>query len=368
MRNALDILLSGTPYVRAVLLVGLLVTGCDEIWVAKDKEADLYPPPPLIPYRSDDKWGYCTPKKKKIRIPLQYEGAEPFSEGLAAVKQNGKWGFIDSLGQWVVYPKYDLVGSFSEGLAWVCVSCPENQESLKKTSCKCGFINQKGKEVIPLKYESAGDFSEGFAVVERNGKYGYINRKGVEIVRPILTLAKKFSEGLGAVALIPKGLYVIPRFESGYVNSQGKLTILGVNRLCGSYSEGVASILSEEEVKFIDRDGKVLWESSAYKGVIPFSEGLAGVQNKSDKIGFIDKTWQEVIPCQYDDAGKFSQGVAPVKKGKKWGFINRKGQTVIRFKYDSALSFSNGLAFVKKGEKEFYIDRQGTEYYAGISW
>ena len=51
----------------------------------------------LIPYRKGDKWGYCD-WNKKIVIPVQYDDAWLFSEGLALVKVNGKWGFIDTKG------------------------------------------------------------------------------------------------------------------------------------------------------------------------------------------------------------------------------------------------------------------------------
>jgi hypothetical protein len=50
----------------------------------------------LIPYRKGDKWGYCTPDKKVVVQP-KYDFARLFSEGLAWVKLNGKWGFMDKL-------------------------------------------------------------------------------------------------------------------------------------------------------------------------------------------------------------------------------------------------------------------------------
>ncbi len=54
-------------------------------------------------------------------IPFKYDEAKSFSEGLALVKLNGKWGFIDKTGKEVGIPlgKYDNVMSFSEGLAAV---------------------------------------------------------------------------------------------------------------------------------------------------------------------------------------------------------------------------------------------------------
>jgi len=52
----------------------------------------------LIPYRKGDKWGFCD-RNKKIVIPIKYDLVWPFSEGLAAVKLNGKLGYIDKEGK-----------------------------------------------------------------------------------------------------------------------------------------------------------------------------------------------------------------------------------------------------------------------------
>ena len=45
----------------------------------------------------NDKWGYID-TKGNIVIPAVYDDAYSFSQGLAAVKVNGKWGYIDTKG------------------------------------------------------------------------------------------------------------------------------------------------------------------------------------------------------------------------------------------------------------------------------
>ncbi|MBK6385292.1 MAG: WG repeat-containing protein [Chitinophagaceae bacterium] len=58
--------------------------------------------PFLIPYRKKDKWGYCT-ADKKIVIDCVYDNARFFSEGLAVIKFNGKYSYIDKKGK--LYPR-----------------------------------------------------------------------------------------------------------------------------------------------------------------------------------------------------------------------------------------------------------------------
>jgi hypothetical protein len=51
------------------------------------------------------------------------------------VKLNGKWGFIDTAGKEVIPLKYDVAGWFCEGLAMVILNG------------KYGFIDKTGKYV-----------------------------------------------------------------------------------------------------------------------------------------------------------------------------------------------------------------------------
>lgn len=79
-----------------------------------------------------------------------YEDAKLFleSDGLAAIKENGKWGYIDKDGKIVIEPQFEEAHSFLNGYAAV------------KTHGKWGYINEKGKLVIEEKFIDARDFNE----------------------------------------------------------------------------------------------------------------------------------------------------------------------------------------------------------------
>ena len=77
----------------------------------------------------------------------------------------------------------------------------------------------------------------------------------------------------------------------------------------------------EDEYDIEDDAGQVVipcqWEDAG-----SFNEGLAYVKDDNDKYGFIDMSGRVVIPCQWESAGFFNEGLAPVKDSKgKWGFI-----------------------------------------------
>ena len=113
------------------------------------------------------KYGYkCN---GKIVIPAKYDHAFSFSNGLASVKLNGKWGKINANDTMVIPAKFDDSREFSEGLAAVCLNG------------KWGYVDGTGKLVIPAVYSYAYSFENGKAHVELNGRTFHIDRSGKEI-------------------------------------------------------------------------------------------------------------------------------------------------------------------------------------------
>ncbi len=106
-------------------------------------------------------------KSGKIVIPLEYDYAYSFSEGLAAVAEyNGKklkYGYIDQDGEVSIPFEYDLALPFSDGLAAVA---KENNGDWK-----WGFISKSGKVVVSLKYDNVGTLPDSNLCYVKNGDY-----------------------------------------------------------------------------------------------------------------------------------------------------------------------------------------------------
>jgi len=68
----------------------------------------------LIPYRQGDLWGYAN-ASKTIIIKPEYEDADFFFEGFAAVKKNGKYGYINPTGKVVIPFKFFVAKPFRFG-------------------------------------------------------------------------------------------------------------------------------------------------------------------------------------------------------------------------------------------------------------
>ena len=316
----------------------------------------------LAAVKWNGKWGFID-RMGKVVIPYKYDFAYHFSEGIAAVKLDGKYGFIDKTGKEVVSYKYsDCYGytpKFSEGLARVTLN-----------NNKWGFIDKTGKEVVPIgKYKTVQDFSEGLAAVSINvqgvgNKYGYIDKTGKEVIPCKYDGAKNFSEGLAAVEL--NGKY-------GFISKTGKEVIPGkYDRVDSSgFHEGFAAVQLNGKWGFIDKTGKevipcnyqrpldrIMTMSTAggIERTMSFSEGLAVVR-LNDYHGYVDKTGKEVVPCKYVWAEDFHGGLAVVNGSE---FIDKTGKEVVSpHKYDEAYSFSEGMAAVKMSGKWGFIAIDG---------
>ena len=323
----------------------------------------------------------ATEAKKVGNLSLNIDEGKNFSEGLAAVKKDGKWGYIDKQGNLVIEYKYEIAESFSEELALVY------------TDKKYGYIDTKGNTVIDFKYESANSFSGGLATVKENGKWLIIDNKGTIKVDNLSELGidnitTKYSNGMLTVD--------DSNHNMGYIDTNGNLVIGFKYNLASKFSDEGIAFARDPQIRkngFIDKKGKTLIDfkyqqadyfseglaavqkvingnwgyidvngnemAFEYSYTYPFSEGLGRVKNSSKLYGYIDKSGKVVVEPQYSEAGNFKEKLAYVKKDGKYGFINQSGKVVIDCNYDKAKSFSQGLAYIEKDGKCGYINYEG---------
>ena len=314
----------------------------------------------------------------KLVIPMKYYviscgcnhewgEADSFSEGMARVGSSGgnygergriRIGFIDKTGSLTIPMIYDFALPFSDGLAVV------------QKDDKVGFIDKNGKVVIPMIYDWASSFSDGLAIVGigdwEDLKYGSIDKNG-NIIIPFeygTTVFESdvdttfspdisgFSEGLAAVRKDGKW---------GFIDKTNRLVIPAIYDNANAFSEGFAAVEKDGKWGFIDKAGNVMIPLN-YDWVDSFSEGLATVRTGdwnnwgNMKYGFIDKTGNVIIPLNYDWALSFSDGLATVRKGGNWydykyGFMDKTGRLVVPMIYDSVSSFSEGIVIAEKREQ-----------------
>jgi hypothetical protein len=77
------------------------------------------------------------------------------------------------------------------------------------------------------------------------------------------------------------------------------------------------------------------------------------------KYGYMNKSGMVVINPQYDDGGRFREGLAPIKQDGLWGYLGKNGHILISPQYQEVGGFFNGLAPVKIDGKWGFIDTKG---------
>lgn len=151
----------------------------------------------------------------------------------------------------------------------------------------------------------------------------------------------------------------------GFIDRNGDILIKLKFLWCSNFQEGFTYVGNNFYSKVYNRKGKCVMTSFRYEDIDYFSEGLAAVDNRRGKFGYIDTTGKLVIKLKFDFASEFKNGLARVEIGEKSGYINKKGVLVIKAIYDDANDFEDGIARVKRNGKYFYIDTKGKEY---IEW
>ena len=107
-----------------------------------------------------------------------------------------KWGYKHN-GHIVIPAKYDWADSdFSEGLASVCINS------------KYGKIDKTGKCVIPCEYQNSFAFKEGLACMKKNNKWGYVDNNNTIVISFIYDEAYKFENGKARVKLKGRTFYI----------------------------------------------------------------------------------------------------------------------------------------------------------------
>lgn len=166
-----------------VLLIALVVASATLFFNTNENHKPLNA---LFLYKQGGKYGYRN-RLGIVVILLKFDNARDFSDGMAPVSKNSKYGFINAKGELVIDYQFDenkMAYDLSDGLALV-----------REVSNKKGFyyfINKEGKKVLnlPEEYYCIDPFHYGIAGVwiSRTGDpadniFAHINKKG-EIVKP----------------------------------------------------------------------------------------------------------------------------------------------------------------------------------------
>ncbi|GHT28797.1 hypothetical protein AGMMS49574_03830 [Bacteroidia bacterium] len=180
-----------------------------------------------------------------------YEEISTFSEGVAAVKQNGKWGYFTSNGNKILELEYDMAFPFSEGIGVLTNSGNRLAAIVDKAGNKIVFGDSL---TIDRRFAL---FSDGLLLVAGKNGWGYMDKTGKIQIPCKYKYANPFSDGLAAVCLELRYWYYIDTDGNPSIGPWNKKQ---TNRWASGFNGGKALVLFDNQTKLINREGKVLKE------------------------------------------------------------------------------------------------------------
>lgn len=345
-----------------------------------------------------------------IKLEGEFDEARIFSFGLAAVKKNKKWGFIDEQGKLVIPMIYDEVDYFTQ-----------NKLSAVVKNGKSGFIDKTGKEVVLIIYEDARSEQMDNIVIVKKNKWAFFNNQGKQLSDFIYdevfdTDYYDFSKdnfGIsentffknGAV-LIRKGKVfeflneklepafpsnkfdsasVFDTYHNAIVKSNGKYGMIRSNGEFkvplaydfiepydsnhGNYSEyynarkGKIYSIFNKDLKKIGESYEPVYNDFSIKN--PFII----FKNLQNKYGRVDSNGLIMIPFEYDEILNFNgENFSIAKKNNQFGIIDISNRILIPFKYKSISQLDlddQNLFIISTTRNDKLVDLKGKEIISG---
>ena len=188
---------------------------------------------------------------------------------------------------------------------------------------KWGYFSDKGKLVIRDLYDDNRDFSNGYAAVQKGGLWGMIDQKGKTSI-PI-------------------------RFKT--------ITPCQCDRIVAQDLVDTYHIFS--------CSGILIKDSLNYATIYPYTSDRARISN-GQKVGFLDKYGEVMIPIELEDASDMNDKYAVVSSGFEKALIDVNGLKIIKGNYDKIWHPRNGYIRYKRGNAYGFVDVLSKEEIEGL--
>lgn len=329
----------------------------------------------LIPFEDDDDRGWYVDPEGRPVIEAAFESPDAFFDGRARVKQDGKYGFIDREGRFVVPPKYDdVLLRFSrdrtvavhDGQAWLIDSQGRDIASLGVWPWP-GLRSEESFEDL-ASYVGYGDFfADGLIPWRKDDRWGYVGLDGRWMIEPQFEMARPFHAGQASVQADGRGRLI---------DVQGR-EIASVPRGWWIAPSGGTRLMAGTETQwgFIDAAGKLprslpyatiridfAGQSFVDARALQFSEGLAVVSRIAPhRWRVVDTDGREHAAGRYDWLQDAGEGLYAVTIDQRWALADSRLRLLSAARFDEPPRFlaSYPRAAVKTDGRIGCVDRRG---------
>lgn len=284
-------------------------------------------------------------RKGKIKIPAVYSDTKGFSEGKAPVKYSAllakdsldnkklnNWGCINNKGEVVIDFDYSSMERYRMNRTFASI-LDEVEEGNFALSASKFLLDEKGHIIGEelSKWLNYGNFCDSIATVYPNtfGEWMGYTCSFIDIDgNPLKAGRGKSGDEIE---------YIIDTDPHKFTILPDDFEFLDITRFTNGYAAvkiGTDKRTNQDAWLFLDTNLIVCGKDEdnlIFQGAMPFSEGLAAVK-VDDKWGYIDTTFNMVIPCRFDNAGYFERGIAIVVESKNdfevKSYINKDGKVI----------------------------------------
>lgn len=228
------------------------------------------------------------------------------SKEYITVEENDKTVMYDFFGNVVKTNNYASVSEV-EGTSYFIAKSEDGYYSIISKD-----VNVNDKYIF-MEYA----FGDYFIFTNEENKTGVLHVWEGVVIEPTYTVILKI-EGMNALEA---------RDESNALHLyDSKLEEVFVleNAVVQKVNDNYTVIYSDTEMKYINKDGKVVENTEVYP-----DNKLYSIQ-KDGKWGFVNNSGEIVVPCKYDLVTELNlYGFAGVKQDGKWGVIDEKGKELV---------------------------------------
>jgi hypothetical protein len=339
----------------------------------------------LIAVKKEGKWGYVNTLGQPV-IASRFDDAFPFFGSRAVAVEKNQFGIIDAKGHWILGPRKGQVISEIRNNRLVC------SDDLGKW----GALNMKGAVVVPFESDVMSGFQAGFAltgtktstadlyrvaVIDTLGKV-VVNFDNTYLTGKAFASGKKVREGYVTVlvdgdfaaSLVPSSQKIDgkPLYFALLDVKNKRLVNLKVSSLDDEVKEGrfnmVIDGIAYSWSQPLTADPVVSEAKFSYltPAIYPFSGGIAAVQ-KDGKWAYIDKdgsllSESNLSVDEYtNDRPLYTGGYVILwKKGGPGIYVDLKGNQRIPLEFEELNPFQGAAAVVKYKGKYGLIQKDGT--------
>jgi hypothetical protein len=260
-----------------------------------------------------------------IESPITHREFDKEEPSIRWVEKDKLWGLARADGGWLVEPKFQQVDSLIDGLALVTMNG------------KVGFIDRKGNFVIEPVFDNAWRFTAGFGrtSAQRDGVYGVIDRTGAWIFRTdYQQIHPATAPGKDRKSEIVFGWHFEKDSRWGLLDLDGRVMLdADFDQTIQHCADGRLVAYKNKEWLYFKQDGTPLQPpdgrlvNAGCGSVPPYTLKIG------DKFGLVDAESRAVTPVRFDAVVWAGRDARNVKLDRKWGRIGLDGRWMLEPKF-----------------------------------